>query len=355
MNDWAEFESRFPFWADSLKHAKKTGRLGHSFLVVSGNPDCRQDFPSLLAMLTACLNPADDGTPCGICESCRLLKNALYPDLFLLSPTSKSRMILVGETDDDPDTLRNFQHNFYLGSATASGWKIGIIQDCDTMNENAQNAFLKTLEEPPDHCLFILTTGRPSALLPTIRSRCQLLALTDNRCVYDFTHFSGLAELLKKLACDTKNDLVAAEECARGLIDILDRLDDQAKNRIAEKWSPRFEIAKQMDLESAGLKLLEKRMDGETGCEYRRLREQFISIVHAFFAQLALSAGRMPDAVLPNPELLRPYFSAEPRPDIKEREALRMLSLAEKLSDTLRTNVNDALALRTFALSVAIR
>ena len=42
------------------------------------------------------------------------------------------------------------------------------------MNENAQNAFLKTLEEPPRNCLFILTTGHPASLLPTIRSRCQV-------------------------------------------------------------------------------------------------------------------------------------------------------------------------------------
>ena len=348
MKDWHE---AFPFLTDSLQHAKMAGRLGHSFLVVSSNPDNRLEFPLYLAMLASCTEPQFDGSPCGSCSSCKQLKNGLYPDLFLLSPTSKSRMILVGDTDDDPDTLRNFQHNFYLGSTTESGWKIGIIQDCDTMNENAQNAFLKTLEEPPEKCLFILTTGRPGALLPTIRSRCQILTLTDNHCSYDFSCFPSLPATLKKLACDAANDLVTAEDCAKELIDILDSLDDRAKETITEKWTPRMEAAKQ--LESAGIKLLEKRRDGEIGCEYRRLREQFTSILHAFFAQLALLAGGMKQKILPNPEIMEAYFLSPT--EVKEREALRMLTLAEKLTDTLRTNVNDALALRTFALSVAIK
>ncbi len=342
MQDSPDFEKIFPFVTDSLKHAKAGGRLAHSFLIVSTNPAYRLEFPTYLALLAA----GDDEA------ARRQLKSGLYPDLFLLSPTSKSRQILIGESDDDPDTLRNFQHNFYLGSSTEAGWKIGIIQDCDAMNENAQNAFLKTLEEPPEKCLFILTTGRPGALLPTIRSRCQILTLTDNQCKYDLSLFPGLTSVLKQLACDASGDLVAAEDCAAQLIAILDKLSDQAKERIEEKWKPRLEAAAQ--LESAGIKLLEKRRDGETGCEYRRLREQFISILHAFFAQIAMLAGGMDPAILPNPEIMTDLPSGQPLP-MKEREALRMLTLAEKLNDTLRLNVSDALAIRTFALSVAIK
>lgn len=348
MTDWREFEQLFPFLTDSLKHAKSGGRMAHSFLLVTSNPDYRLEFPIYLAAMAAC--SGTENAPCGVCKTCTTIKNGLFPDLFLLSPTSKSRQITIGDSDDEPDTLRNFQRNFYLGSSTGSGWKIGIIQDCDTMNANAQNAFLKTLEEPPDKCLFVLTTGRPGALLPTIRSRCQILSLTDNSCTYDFSIFPGLLEVLKKLACDSANDLVSAEDCAVQLIKILDSLDDLAKAHIDEKWKPRLEAAGQ--LESAGLKLLEKRRDGEIGCEYRRLREQFISILHAFFAEIAMLSGGMKPEILPNPELMEHVGNT---PNVKERDALRMLTLAEKLSDTLRTNVNDALAIRTFALSIAIK
>lgn len=353
MADWHKFEKEFPFLMDSLKAARLSGRLAHSFLVVSSNPDTRMEFPNFLAQLSACMEPQKDGSPCGKCNSCKLLEAGIYPDLYLLSPTSKSRQILIGDSDDDPDTLRNFQHNFYLSSSTVSGWKIGFIQDCDSMNENAQNAFLKTLEEPPEKCLFVLTSGRPGALLPTIRSRCQILTLTDNHCEYDLTPFPGIREILTKLVCNAANDLVAAEDCTVALLEIAGTLNDKAKAAAEEKWKPRLEAAQQ--LESAGLKQLEKRRDGEAGCEYRRLREQFISIVHTFFAQLALLAGGMGKEILPNPEIMEFYFQSPEREKIKERDALRMLSLAEKLCDTLRTNVSDTLALRTFCLAVAIK
>ena len=137
------------------------------------------------------------------------------------------------------------------------------------------------------------------------------------------------------------------------LLEIAGTLNDKAKAAAEEKWKPRLEAAQQ--LESAGLKQLEKRRDGEAGCEYRRLREQFISIVHTFFAQLALLAGGMGKEILPNPEIMEFYFQSPEREKIKERDALRMLTLAEKLCDTLRTNVSDTLALRTFCLSVAIK
>lgn len=350
---WDKFEQTFPLLAKSLRNAKKADRLGSSFLLISSNPLYRIEFPAALASLAACGSPDPDGRPCGHCRNCIDIAEGTYPDLFQLAPTSKSRMITTGESEDDPDTLRSFQHNFYLRSSRASGWKIGIIQECDTMNENAQNAFLKTLEEPPGQCLFILTTGRPGILLPTVRSRCQRLVLTDNRCVYDLDLFPGILEILKKLACDSADDLGAAEECAHALTGILASLDAHAGERIEEKWRPRFEAAQQ--LENAGLKLLERRRDGEKGCEYRRLREQFISIVHAFFAQIAILSAGLERNSLPNPELMEPYFNADPAPALRGREAMRMLSLAEELTNDLRTNVNDALAVRAFALSVAIR
>ena len=152
MHDWQSFESAYPLLGRSLRMAKNTGRLGHSHLVVSSNAAIRNRFPTLLAQLAVCLDPLPDGAPCGHCETCSLLENGLYPDLFLLAPTSKSRQITIGKDEDDPDTLRNFDSMFYLSSSSPGGWKIGIIQDCDTMNDKAQNAFLKTLEEPPPRC-----------------------------------------------------------------------------------------------------------------------------------------------------------------------------------------------------------
>ena len=353
MNGWDSFEKSFPLLAMPLKNAAQRGRLSHSLLVVSANPDIRLSFPPVLAALSACTNRREDGAPCGDCSACRSLAAGTYPDLFTLAPTSKAREITVGKDDGDPDTLRSFESVFHLGSITESGWKIGIIQEADTMNEAAQNAFLKTLEEPPPKCLFILSTGRPGALLPTIRSRCQTIPLTDNVCIYDMELFAPAAEALLTFSLKANRDLVEAEECAVRLIRILDSLETAAEETVTKRWDARLKEAE--NLESAGLKLLERRIAGETSCEYRRLREQFISFLHAWFAELAeLSAGIDP-SLLPNPEVVRPWLGAEDKPKLRERDAFRILSEAETLVKNLRTNVNDELAIRTFILKTAAR
>ena len=352
MHDWQSFESAYPLLGRSLRMAKNAGRLGHSHLVVSSNAAIRARFPILLAQLAVCLDPLPDGAPCGHCETCSLLENGLYPDLFLLAPTSKSRQIVIGNDDSDPDTLRSFEAMFHLSSSAPGGWKIGIIQECDTMNENAQNAFLKTLEEPPRNCLFILTTGHPGSLLPTIRSRCQILTLTDNACRYDMETFAAMPEFLMKLTFGSKGDLVAGEECAAGLIGVLGSLGDMAEATVQNRWEERLKSAE--NLESAAMKLIEKRMDGETGCEYIRLREEFLSILHTWFAQIALVSEGTPVELLSNPEVVRVWLDADPRPMLPPDEAARMLYEAENLVRVLNTNVNDELAVRAFALSVAI-
>ena len=332
----------------ALTNAKRSDRMAHAFLLATSNPDYRAEFPLLLASLRVCSRPLPDGGPCLQCSECRQLLDGIYPDFHLLSPTSKAREIVIGKDSDDPDTLRWFEAQFHLSSVSASGWKIGVIQEADTMNESAQNAFLKTLEEPPGKCLFILTTGRPSALLPTIRSRCQLLTLTDNLCRYQFPRCSDIPAILEDLVLQNTRSLMRAEDCTRALLEILSSLMTAAQQTAKERWTPRLEAAK--ELENAGIKLIEKRIDGEAGSEYRRNREQFISLIHAWFAQITLltedvSPDMMPNPeILPDPEKVRRLFTPE--------RARRMLDAAENLLTAMNTNVNDELALRTFCLSI---
>ena len=191
-----------------------------------------------------------------------------------------------------------------------------------------------------------------SDLLPTIRSRCQILTLTDNVCRYDMETFSALPEILLRLTFASKDDLVSGEECAAGLIEVLGSLGDMASATVQARWADRLKSAE--SLESAAMKLIEKRIEGETGCEYLRLREEFLSILHAWFAQIALVSEGTPREYLPNPEVIRIWLDDPSRPAIDPDEAARMLSEAESLVRVLNTNVSDELAVRAFALSVAI-
>ena len=350
MYDWAYFEKEFPLMMQALKNARRAGTLGHAHLVVSSNADYRNDFPLLLACLAVCRQPKEDFSPCFTCENCRKLLQGIYPDSHTLSPTSKGREIRVGDPEE-VDTLRWFEALFYLSASGTSPWKIGTIQEADTMNESAQNAFLKTLEEPPGQCLFVLTTGRMAKLLPTIRSRCQILHLTDNVCKYDFPRSGDVPEILSALVAAGSGDLVAAAEGANSLIAISSSLYAGAEKEVEEKWKDR--LAEAENLESAGLKLLEKRMDGETGSRYRRSREQYLSLIHTWCALLSLAASGIPEELLPNPELSGGIRELAGK--VSPERAGKILDHAMELLSAMRTNVNDELALRTFCLKVAMK
>ncbi len=90
----------------------------------------------------------------------------------VLRPEKKSRIISV-------DSIREAENRLHMAVAQGQ-WKIVIIVDCDRMNPQAQNAFLKTLEEPPNNTVLMLLTAQPQTLLPTILSRCVQLPLMGN-------------------------------------------------------------------------------------------------------------------------------------------------------------------------------
>ncbi len=107
------------------------------------------------------------GEICGDCPSCRAIESNSHPDVLTLTPTGKSRSITI-------DQVRRMQRAAHL-HPQRGGWKVFIIEEAETMNENAQNSLLKTLEEPPGKTVLLLTASRPESLMPTIRSRCQAI------------------------------------------------------------------------------------------------------------------------------------------------------------------------------------
>lgn len=102
---------------------------------------------------------------CGECLSCRKIDHGNHPDIHVTTPLKKSRNIDVKAIDAIVElaSLRPFE----------AAWRVFIIHDAERMRPASQHHLLKTLEEPPGRCVFMLLTEHPQALLPTIRSRCQ--------------------------------------------------------------------------------------------------------------------------------------------------------------------------------------
>ncbi len=172
----------------ALRAALRRGRLHHAYLLGGPEGVGKGTGARLLAQAANCEAAAagegqlDD--PCGRCGPCRKIAHGTHPDVFLLAEErvmvkagrwepkggrSPSREIVVDQVRDLVDhrlSMRRFEGRR----------RVVIIDPADAMNVQAQNALLKTLEEPPDDTTLVLVSSSPDALLPTIKSRCLRVA-----------------------------------------------------------------------------------------------------------------------------------------------------------------------------------
>ena len=135
---------------DRLRRAREIGRIPHAMLITGSPGSGRANLARDIAALVNSVSREETGK---------------HPDIHTLEPGSKSRRILV-------ENFREFCQPFFSTSFQLGATKTGIIFDADRLHPNAANAFLKTLEEPPDNTLFILVTSNPGFLPVTIVSRC---------------------------------------------------------------------------------------------------------------------------------------------------------------------------------------
>lgn len=152
-----------------LVRAVKTDRLGHAYLFY-GEPTIGKCLTATaLAQFLQCEHPIDDPQPdaCGSCRSCQQILHQSHPDLYVLRPQDDT----VHNPKIKIDQLREIEH-FVIYRPLLGSHKICLIDPADAMTTEAANALLKTLEDPPAHCVFLLISSHPENLLPTIRSRC---------------------------------------------------------------------------------------------------------------------------------------------------------------------------------------
>lgn len=158
-----------------LAHAAQT-EPGHAYLFIGAPHSGRKTLARRFAQALLCQQR--DAAPCGVCRACTLVEHQHHPDLLMLTPETQRE--LLGEksiaTAYKVDTIRALQSE--LARRPVEGrYKVLIVADAERLTTQAANAFLKTLEEPPSFVVIILITTDEALLLPTIRSRCQVLTL----------------------------------------------------------------------------------------------------------------------------------------------------------------------------------
>ena len=121
-----------------------------------------------LAQLFNCASPVDGESPdaCGTCAPCRRIARSVHADVLIIEPGDSGSI----KVDQARDAIERSAYRPFEGRR-----RVVIVDDADAMEASAQNALLKTLEEPPNASTFVLVTSRPDVLLPTVRSRCQHL------------------------------------------------------------------------------------------------------------------------------------------------------------------------------------
>ena len=150
---------------DVLRRSLRTGKTAHSYLFEGISGCGRKKTALALIQALFCSVLPDDA--CGECPSCRKVVNGNHADIHFIEPLPDKRDISI-------DQLRAMQRELSLRAYEAPR-KSCIIEPAERMSVNAANSLLKTLEEPPGDALIILLTENAGMLLPTIRSRCQLI------------------------------------------------------------------------------------------------------------------------------------------------------------------------------------
>jgi DNA polymerase-3 subunit delta' len=146
-----------------LRGAVARERLAHAVLLTGPEGVGKQRLAAALAALVVCQNQGEE--PCGECAGCHQVAAGSHPDVRVVG-------IPPGKKEIRIEPIRELRAFVQLAPLTARR-KVVLLNDAHALNVNAQNALLKTLEEPPPRSLLVLVTHAPGSLLPTVRSRCQ--------------------------------------------------------------------------------------------------------------------------------------------------------------------------------------
>ena len=148
---------------EQLMRSAQAGRIVHALLFSGPYGTGKRSMAALFTRAALCQSSGE--RPCDACPACKKCLSGAHPDVHVLAPEKNTIKV---------DRIRDLTDELSL-AAYEGGRKIAIIERADCMNENAQNALLKTLENPTGDTLFFLLTDKPGALLPTIVSRCLQL------------------------------------------------------------------------------------------------------------------------------------------------------------------------------------
>ena len=200
----------------TLKNAVKSGKLAHAYLFCGPRGVGKTTCARIFAKAINCMSPTADGEACGECESCQAFNEQRSFNIFELDAASNNSVehikTLMEQTRIPPQVGK---------------YKVFIIDEVHMLSTAAFNAFLKTLEEPPAHVIFILATTEKHKILPTILSRCQIYDFERMTIRNTIDHLKSVAEK-EGITYEEEALAVIAEKADGGMRDALSIFDQAA-------------------------------------------------------------------------------------------------------------------------------
>lgn len=314
---------------EHLTTAVTSGKISQAYLITGEVAQGKEFIAKIFANALLCENPADGYNPCGACHPCIQAAAGAHPDVIIVTH-EKPNTISVDDIRDQivsTVSVRPFQ----------STRKIYIMNEAEKMTQQAQNALLKTLEEPPEYVVILLLTTSKTSMLPTILSRCIQL---DMRPVEDKIVRQYLMKELK--VPDYKADICVA--FARGNIGKARNLASSEEfDNIKNEAIRVLKYIKSMDIADM-IKTL-KRLE-----EYKVNIDDFMDIMMIWYRDVLLYKATMDaDALVFKDEgaEVRRLASESSYEGIEE-----ILNAVEKTKTRLKANVNFELAMELMLLVI---
>ena len=309
-----------------LQRAHKLNRLAHAYLI-SGPVGSGKSI--VAARFAAALNKTTPGE----------VLRGQAPDIFITEPASRSRRIVV-------EQVRNLERSLQL-HASDNRTKIGIIRDADRMQSQAANAFLKTLEEPPQNSLLLLLTTLPEALPETILSRCLNLALEIPSEVERSAEEKELLRSLSAFTEEKRSGIETAYSVAQAIQRLLDSIRERIKTEHAEALKGE-EARYRNTTDGAWLAEREDYYKALSESVYRERRSRLIETLFLWWADvLRVKVGTGAHHLTECEKATTKIAQRMTTPEVLKR--IRRL---EELRDHLNTTAQEVLVLEVACLSV---
>jgi DNA polymerase-3 subunit delta' len=329
-----------------LQRSLERGRLGHAYLFCGNDLGELEMMARTLAKTLNCLNPRRSSPTgpavdsCDECAVCRRIDDLSHPDVRVVRPESKSRVITI-------DQMRDLIQSINLKPAEAQ-FKIGIIEAADRMNVQAANAFLKTLEEPPGRSILVLLTTAPQRILETILSRCLRLTFSGSGQRFAPENLQWVEAFSEAAAGETRGGLLARYRLLGNLAGQLTRKRDE----IEEQLTSRSPLKRYDDVDPKLREKWEDELAAAVEAEYRRQRSELVTALQWWVRDVWLTTIMSATDLFAFPQFAG--FSRTVGARLAPEEAMENLRALEQLQRWLGTNAQEALALEVGLLKLKL-